>query len=145
MVLDSCIFCRIVKGKTPAYVVFEDEKTIAFLDTVPLSRGHTLVIPKTHCVKLEDLDWVDAKALFKTVYILLNTIPNAVESPACTVAVNNGPESGQEIPHAHVHIIPRYRNDRGGPIHAIMRQRPRFSNNELIQIAQRIRDLSSLH
>lgn len=141
----SCIFCRIVKGKTPAYMVFEDKKTSAFLDPYPLSRGHTLVIPKTHYVKLEDLDWMDAKALFKTVYKLLKTIQSAVEAPACTLAVNNGPESGQEILHVHVHIIPRFRNDKGGPIHAIMRKRPHFTYNELIQIAQRIRDLCNNH
>lgn len=138
----DCIFCRIVNGEVSTYKVFEDDRVLAFLDVQPLSRGHTLIIPKVHVALLEDLEWEDANALFKVIYELVETVQEAVNAPASTVAINNGVESGQEIPHVHFHLIPRFKNDRGGPIHAIMREKPHLTRDEMIQIAERISNLS---
>lgn len=141
MVKVDCVFCRIIRGELPAHKVFEDDRTFAFLDAYPLARGHTLIVPKVHVARLEDPGWEEAKALFKTVHCLVGKVQEAVKAPSSTVAINNGPESGQEIPHVHVHIIPRFRNDGGGPIHAIMRKRPHLTRDEMSKIAQRIRSL----
>lgn len=137
----NCIFCKIIEGEIQAYKIFEDEKTLAFLDAHPLARGHSLIIPKNHISKLEDLKWKEAKALFKNVHTLVPKIQKAVESPSTTIAVNNGPESGQEIPHVHVHVIPRFKGDGGGPIHSIMKRKPPSPQEEMKQIAQDIRSL----
>lgn len=139
--MTDCVFCRIVRGETSAYKIFEDDKILAFLDVHPLARGHTIIIPKIHVARLENLGWEEANALFKTLHTLTKKVQDAMNAPATTIAINNGPESGQEIPHVHVHIIPRFRNDKGGPIHAIMRERPRLVRDEMSQIAQRIRSL----
>lgn len=138
----DCIFCRIINGEVPTYKVFEDDKILAFLDVNPLSRGHTLIIPKVHVARFEDLEWEDANALFRVIYELVEKVQEAVNAPASTVAINNGVESGQEIPHVHFHLIPRFKNDGGGPIHAIMREKPQLTRDEMIQIAERISNLS---
>jgi diadenosine tetraphosphate (Ap4A) HIT family hydrolase len=62
----DCVFCRIVKGELSTYKIFDNEKTLAFLDAHPLAKGHTIVIPKIHTARLEDLGWEEAKALFNT-------------------------------------------------------------------------------
>ncbi|MEM4312328.1 MAG: HIT family protein [Nitrososphaerales archaeon] len=136
----ECIFCRIVKKEIPCHRVYEDDKVLAFLDINPLAKGHTLVIPKKHTYKLEDLEEEDAKALLMATYKLAPKVCSAMKSPASTIAINNGRESGQEIEHLHIHIIPRFRNDGGGPIHAIMRYRPNISREEMNRIVKQIRE-----
>ncbi|NIN52829.1 MAG: HIT domain-containing protein [Nitrososphaeria archaeon] len=141
MTTTNCVFCKIVRGEVSTHRIFEDDETLAFLDANPLAKGHTLIIPKVHVALLEDLGWEEAKALFKTLYMLVGRVQDAVKASASTIAVNNGAESGQEIPHVHIHIIPRFRNDGGGPIHAIIRDRPHLVRDEMSQITQRIRSL----
>lgn len=137
----DCVFCQIVKREIETDTVFEDEETLAFLDANPLAKGHTIVIPKSHVSRFEDLEEDLAEAVFRTVHRLAGPIQKAVDAPASTIAINNGPASGQEIPHVHVHVIPRFRGDGGGPIHSIMKQRPRLDNHEMKNIAKNIRTL----
>ncbi|MFW6110505.1 MAG: HIT family protein [Thermoproteota archaeon] len=137
----DCIFCKIIEGEIQANKIFEDEETLAFLDAHPLARGHTLVIPKTHISKFEELPGREAETLFKNIHTLVPKIQRAVEAPSSTIAINNGPESGQEIPHVHVHIIPRFKGDEGGPIHSIMKRKPPLPQEEMKKIAQKIRSL----
>jgi histidine triad (HIT) family protein len=137
----DCIFCRIARRELETDLVFEDENTLAFLDANPLAKGHTIVIPKSHVSRVEDLEEDLAEAVFRTVHRLTGPIQEAVSAPASTIAINNGPASGQEIPHLHVHVIPRFRGDGGGPIHSIMKQKPRLGNQEMKNVAQSIRQL----
>lgn len=139
---DRCLFCRIIRGEIPYYKVFEDERTLAFLDINPSAPGHTLIIPKSHVARIEDLQEEDATALFRTLHRLVEPIQRAVEAPACTVGINNGPESGQEIPHVHVHVIPRSKGDRGGIIQGVART-GRPQRHEMAETAARIRELAS--
>ena len=143
MIKHLCIFCRIIKGKVSAYRIFENRRILAFLDIHPLSKGHTLVIPKRHVARIEELNIEEAEALFKALYGLVTKIQVAVNAPSCTIAINNGVESGQEIPHLHVHIIPRFANDGGYPIHVIMKRRPYIRSDEMKQIAKRISNASN--
>lgn len=136
----DCIFCRIVKGEIPATKVYEDEQVLAFLDIQPLAKGHTLVIPKTHAALVQDLDGDDASALFEACYYLLDAVQAAVDAPATTFAVNNGRESGQEVPHVHAHIVPRWPNDAGGPIHSMFAKKPTVPKDEMQAVAKAIRD-----
>ena len=135
----SCIFCRIVDGEAPSSTVYEDETTMAFLDVNPLSRGHTLVIPKAHHTRLTDLPADLAADLYETLNSLVAPIESAVQAAGTTVAFNNGPAAGQEVMHVHGHIVPRFDDDGGGPIHRAFGRRPDLDDADLDGIAEAIR------
>ena len=134
----DCTFCRIVEDDLPSRTVYEDETVQAFLDANPLAPGHTLVVPKAHYERLNDLPEGTALSLLETMYRLLDPIEQAVEADATTVAFNNGPAAGQEIPHVHGHVIPRFEGDGGGPVHGVVSSRPNLSAAELDEIAAEI-------
>jgi histidine triad (HIT) family protein len=136
---DSCIFCQIIDGEIPAEIVYEDDGVLSFLDVNPLSRGHTLVIPKAHRRRVADLSPTDRNAVFETIGRLTPVVETAVDADAVTIGMNDGTAAGQEIPHVHGHIVPRFEGDNGGSIHAIMRSGPDISEEELGDIADRIR------
>lgn len=136
----DCTFCRIVEGDLPSRTVYEDQDVQAFLDANPLAPGHTLVVPKTHYQRLNDLPEETALSLLGTIYHLLGPIEQAVTADASTVAFNNGQAAGQEIPHVHGHVIPRFEGDSGGPVHGVVRSRPNLSAAELDEIAEEIAD-----
>jgi histidine triad (HIT) family protein len=103
----NCIFCQIIKGESPAYKVYEDYLTLAFLDINPISDGHTLIIPKLHESRLENLPDKHSDALFRTLRRLVGPIQVAADAPSSNIGINNGIEAGQVIQHLHVHVIPR--------------------------------------
>jgi histidine triad (HIT) family protein len=140
---ETCIFCRIIKGEIPSYKVYEDERTLAFLDINPSAPGHTLIIPKVHVGQVEDLSREYSSALFDTMQKLVGRIQSAVGAPSSTIGVNNGPESGQEVPHVHIHVIPRSKGDRGGIIQGIASSGERLDGDELSRIVEKIRGDSS--
>ena len=140
---ERCVFCRIIRGEIPSLKVYEGEKSLAFLDINPSAPGHTLVIPKAHVAMVEDLPEEEASALFKTLHRLVGKIQEAMSTPASTIGINNGRESGQEIPHVHIHVIPRSRGDRGGIIQGIARSHGRPSGEDMLRIAERIRELAT--
>ncbi len=131
----STIFSQIVEGEIPAQIVYEDETTIAFLDANPLAPGHTLVIPKDEYERLNDVPDDVAADLYETIHHMVPVVEDAVDADATTVAFNNGEEAGQEVPHVHCHIVPRFEGDGGGPIHAVAGDRPDLSDDELDDIA----------
>jgi histidine triad (HIT) family protein len=116
-----CIFCEIVAGRAPAQKIYEDKDTLAFLDIFPITRGHTLVIPKRHADRLTDLREEEYGDLFRT----LVTVCRKVErlSQDYNVAVNQGKLAGQIVFHLHFHIIPRYNTP--GPFATTPRTRMR--------------------
>lgn len=116
---EQCVFCRIVKGQIPAYRIWEDDRTLAFLDINPSSQGHSLVIPKTHVSRLRDLAREDSDSLFRAVCKLTGPIQDAAGADACSVGINDGEAAGQEVPHIHVHIIPRKRRDGGRVVQSL--------------------------
>ena len=137
---DDCIFCSIVAGDVPARTVYETDEVVAFLDANPLARGHTLVIPKTHAARVGDLDADRASALFDAVAELTPRVQAAVDADAANVGINDGEAAGQEVPHVHAHVIPRFEGDGGAPIHAVGGARPDLSDDELDGIAAAIAD-----
>jgi len=138
--VDNCVFCAIVDGKIPSYKVYEDEKTLAFLDIHPSAPGHTILIPKLHVAQVEGLPEEDARYLFSALHMIVGRIQTAMGAPATTIGINNGRESGQEVPHVHIHIIPRKQDDKGSMIQGISRSPPRLNSNEMDSIAQEIRE-----
>ncbi|MFB6097214.1 MAG: HIT family protein [Haloferacaceae archaeon] len=135
---EDCIFCRIVDGDIPARVVYEDDDVLAFLDANPLAPGHTLVIPKRHYEDLEATPAEDGEMTFAALHHLLPIVKAAVDADGATVGINDGEAAGQEVPHLHAHIIPRFEGDGGGPIHAVAGERPDLSDEELDDIAASI-------
>ncbi|WP_436346388.1 HIT family protein [Natronorubrum sp. FCH18a] len=134
----STIFSQIVEGEIPARVVYEDETTMAFLDANPLASGHTLVIPKDEYERLNDIPDDVAADLYATIHRMVPAVEESVDADATTVAFNNGEEAGQEVPHVHCHIVPRFEGDGGGPIHGITGERPDLADDELDDIADGI-------
>ena len=140
---ESCIFCKIVRGEVLSHKVYEDERTLAFLDINPSAPGHTLIIPKAHVTRVEDLSEEDAEALFRTLHRLVGAIQDALEATSSTIGINNGPESGQEVPHVHIHVIPRTKGDRGRIIQGLVQSLDRPNEEEMLRIAERIREHTS--
>ena len=134
----DCVFCKIVQGKIPSRKIMETDKSLAFLDAFPLTKGHILVIPKNHYVKIQEMKKEDNTDLFDTVRIMAGRIERLASSSL--IAIHNGKESGQEVPHVHVHIIPRSTDDGAGPVHSMFRQRPKLTDSEFEDLAQKLRD-----
>ena len=84
-----CVFCKIIEGELFAHKVYQNERILAFLDSHPLSKGHTLIIPKCHVARIEELNHDDAKALFMAIYSLVRKIQDAVNASSSTIAINN--------------------------------------------------------
>ncbi|MFB6113556.1 MAG: HIT family protein [Halodesulfurarchaeum sp.] len=136
--MKECIFCRIVEGDAPARVVYENDETMAFLDVNPLSRGHTLVIPKEHYEGFDDLPEDVGSSLMSSLRRLVPEIEAAVEADGANVGFNDGAAAGQEIGHLHGHVIPRFEGDGGRPIHAVAGRKPKLSDDELDDLADTI-------
>ncbi|MDZ5811575.1 HIT family protein [Halorubrum sp. AD140] len=135
---DDCVFCSIVDGDIPARTVHETDDVLAFLDANPLARGHTLVIPKAHARHVGDLEDDLASALFAAVAELTPRVQSAVDADGANVGINDGEAAGQEVPHVHVHVIPRFDGDGGAPLHAVGGERPDLSDDELDAVADAI-------
>jgi len=134
----DCIFCNIVSGKIPARKIHETQRSLAFLDAFPLTKGHSLVIPKTHYLKIQEMTNVDNADLFESVRVISTRMERI--SPSSLVAIHNGKESGQEVPHVHVHLIPRHATDGVGPVHSMFTTRPKVSDVEFDEIAEILRN-----
>ena len=133
----DCIFCKIANKEIPSKVITETKKSIAFLDAFPLSRGHTLVIPKCHYEKVQDMTDMDNADLFNTVHKVISKVDKL--TGATLLAIHNGKNSGQEIPHVHVHLIPRQISDQAGPVHSMFKDRPKLSDEELDELSAKIK------
>ena len=134
----DCIFCKIAKKEIPSKIITETEKSIAFLDTFPLSRGHTLIIPKHHYEKVHDVTVDDNTDLFETLHKVISKVDKITGSTL--LAIHNGKGSGQEIPHVHVHLIPRQPDDLAGPVHSMFKNRPKLSDDELDKLCTEIKE-----
>ncbi len=104
---DDCPFCQIVAGDLPSYTLAETDEAYAFLDINPVSPGHSLVIPKQHGETLDDLDERTVLSVFALVNRVASAVTDVVDADGYNILQSNGPAAGQEVPHMHVHIIPR--------------------------------------
>jgi histidine triad (HIT) family protein len=109
--MPDCIFCRIVSGDLPAARILETPGVLAFLDIAPVNYGHTLIIPKRHYRNLLDLPdevWQEMGQVSRRVAQALRT---TLSAEGFNLGMNNFEAAGQEVFHAHLHIIPRYFSD----------------------------------
>lgn len=111
MNISDCIFCKIVKKEIPATVIYEDEDTLAFMDIGPIIKGHVLVIPKHHYDPIDDTPDEVLAQLIKVSKKVAIALRNGLGADGCNIIQNNGACSGQEVPHLHFHVIPRFIDD----------------------------------
>jgi len=101
------VFCEIIAGERPAFVVHSDEVAVSFLDTRPVFKGHVLVVPRLHVETLTDL--AEVGPLFERVRAMARAVEEGLEAAGTFVAVNN--RVSQSVPHLHAHVVPRRRKD----------------------------------
>ncbi len=111
---NTTLFTKIIEGTIPASVVTKGENWISFLDIFPRSEGHTLVVPHQPATHLSKLDDRQLSLLWEGVVKTQKILSEYFETTDFTIGINDGVFAGQEIPHVHVHIIPRTENDGGG-------------------------------
>ena len=133
MSMEDCLFCKIIAREIPAEIVYENEKTLAFLDIGPVSKGHTLVIPKTHATHLSEGTQEDALALMSTIHLLAPKMAAALEATGYNLGMNQGADAGQDVFHTHIHIMPRY----AGDLRKFVKMHP--SKEELHEVGELIR------
>jgi histidine triad (HIT) family protein len=109
---DSCIFCRIAQKQLPASCVYEDEKVMAFLDVRPLNEGHTLVIPKAHYENIFDVPQELNAYIHGVTKQIAIAVKKAMNADGISIIQQNGKAANQDIPHLHVHVIPRYKEQK---------------------------------
>ena len=107
----NCLFCKIVAGEIPSTRVYEDADTLAFMDIGPVIKGHTLVIPKHHYDPITKTP-VDVLArLMKVVQKIAQAQLNGLKADGVNVLNANGTAAGQQVPHIHFHVVPRFKTD----------------------------------
>lgn len=104
----NCIFCRIVLGEAAAAIIHDDANSMAFMDAMPQSNGHVLVIPKKHAQSIYDVDADEAAILIRQTHRIASAIRQAIQPGGLMIAQYNGSIAGQTVGHIHFHLIPRY-------------------------------------
>jgi histidine triad (HIT) family protein len=105
----GCLFDDIIAGHVPAYFVYQDDRSVAFLDHRPLLPGHVLVVPRTHYETLADLPMDEVGPLFFAVQHIASAVEDAMKADGSFVAINI--KISQSVPHLHVHVVPRRKGD----------------------------------
>jgi histidine triad (HIT) family protein len=107
----DCLFCKIVAGEIPATVVQEDDRTIAFMDINPATRGHALVVPRAHARDLLEIGGEDLAAVVAAAQRLAGRAKEALRADGINLINSCGDAAWQTVFHFHVHVVPRYRDD----------------------------------
>jgi histidine triad (HIT) family protein len=107
----DCIFCKIVAGELAARIVHEDERTLAFMDINPATRGHLLVVPRKHSRDLLEIEPEDLAAAASTAQRMARRVSERLQAAGVNVLNSCGEAAWQTVFHFHLHVIPRYRDD----------------------------------
>lgn len=134
----DCIFCKIVSKEIPARIVSETAYSMSFLDAFPLANGHALVIPKKHREKIQDLPRDENTDLFSLVHRIASKVDKL--TGATLIAIHNGKDAGQEIPHLHVHLVPRSPEDSAGAIHSMFGSTATLTDADASELEEKLRD-----
>ncbi len=112
---DENIFAKILRGEIPSAKVFENEQVLVFMDIMPRSSGHLLVIPKSKARNILDINIDQLHAVIDTVQMMAKLVMKALKADGVTIQQFNEAPGGQEVFHLHFHVIPRYSEERMGP------------------------------
>jgi histidine triad (HIT) family protein len=107
----ACVFCEIVEGRSPAHVVAQDERTMAFMDIAPLTPGHVLVMPRAHAADLWEMDPDDGAAVMRTTLRVAAAVNAAFEPEGMNLFRATREVAGQSVFHVHLHVVPRWSDD----------------------------------
>ena len=133
MAENPCIFCKIVAKEIPAAVIAEDDHALVFLDIHPRAPGHAVAISKTHSVSLLDLPAEEVGPLFLMVKRMDDLLTRKLKADGMTIGINQGEVSGQSVQHLHVHLLPRFADDKGGSIHSVVNNSHGISIEEMVE------------
>lgn len=111
---ENCIFCKIANGEIPSATLYEDEEFRVILDLGPATKGHALILPKEHYANLYEIDEEVAAKAFKLAKKMVTKLTEVLGCDGYNVVQNNGEAAGQTVFHFHMHLIPRYKNDKCG-------------------------------
>ena len=107
-----CVFCDIARGVLPASLVYEDELVLAFMDLNPITTGHLLVIPRVHASSLDELVELTGERMFTVGTRMAGALRgSSIVTEGINLFLADGEAAGQEVFHAHLHVIPRFRSD----------------------------------
>ena len=132
--METCIFCKIVKGEIPSKKIFENDSVVAFLDINPISKGHSLVIPKNHYVDIFEMPEHVLAEIIRAAKLLSKELMEKLEADGINLLQSNRPAANQIVPHFHLHIIPRYKGDGLLIVHG-----RRTSGKELDEVFERLK------
>lgn len=135
--MSECIFCRIIKREIPCTKIYEDSVTLAFLDLNPVNKGHTLVVPKKHSETILDTDEKTLRDLMVTTKKVSKAIMDSLNVKGFNIGINQFEIAGQVVPHLHIHIMPRIKNDGI----KLWPQRKYESKEEMEETAKKIKSL----
>jgi histidine triad (HIT) family protein len=107
----NCIFCKIIAGELPAQIVDEGDRTVAFMDINPATRGHLLVVPRQHSRDLLETDQEDLAATMSAAQRMAGRVVERLDADGVNLLNSCGPAAWQVVFHFHVHVIPRYDDD----------------------------------
>jgi histidine triad (HIT) family protein len=107
----DCLFCKIVAGDVPATLVHEDERTVAFMDINPATRGHLLVVPREHAENVLEIDPEDLEAVARTGQAMARRVRDKLGADGVNLLNSTGSVAWQTVFHFHLHVIPRYAGD----------------------------------
>lgn len=133
----DCIFCKIILREIPAKILSESSNSISFLDAFPLAKGHVLVIPKNHHQKIQDMSKEENIDLFSLVHQMISKVDSLYGSTL--LAVHNGKDAGQEVPHVHVHLVPRRKDDSAGAIHNMFNSSLKLSESDIEELYDKLK------
>ena len=118
---ENCIFCKIANGEIPSATIYEDDDFRVILDLGPATKGHALILPKEHAADIYSIDEELAGKAWNSLFLGNHDQPRSVsrfgnDNPVYreTIVQNNGEVAGQTVFHFHMHLIPRYKNDKSG-------------------------------
>jgi histidine triad (HIT) family protein len=110
--MSGCTFCSIIRGKLPSTKVYEDKDVVVIMDIKPITQGHMLILSKVHRELLTEMDDDTITAMFTTAKMMGNAVKKSkLRCRGINYLLADGAEAGQEVFHAHLHVIPRYRSD----------------------------------
>lgn len=131
-----CAFCSIIRGESPAEILFRNDHAIAILDIRPIHRGHVLVIPLRHAENFLEVPPADFEGLFGALRTVTQGMVEALRPPGFNVFSNNGTAAGQSVFHFHFHVTPRYHDDN---IRFVLELQS-YKSNEMSEYGRKIRE-----
>ena len=136
MVKEDCIFCKIANGSIPSKTIYEDEKFRVILDLGPATKGHALILPKEHYADIYEIPEETIGDAMKLAKKMAGLMTDKLGCDGFNIVQNNGEAAGQTVKHFHIHLIPRYKDDR----QHILWEPGEVSQDELELIKRQITD-----